>query len=286
MKRTTLALALLAALAGPLAAQEPASPPPAPAPPAPANSQEEPVPDWDPGYGDRFLQTSSPLANEQGLLQVLFTHRFNQPVNEAGGNNLGGLDSGANILIGLGWVPVDRLGVELARASAAGDYELAVKYTVLKPTTELPLALGVRAGMNWLTKAELEEKTGFFGQALVAVTLGERLTFAAAPTYVSNTPLFEDVWNVPLVLQLKAGRGFFLTGEYVPRNRDLDGSVGQWSFAIEKALWRHRFAVWIGNSGATTVDQVMAADYGGGVRDSNLRLGFNITRQFELGKRR
>jgi hypothetical protein len=263
-KRTTLAALALAA-AFPLAAQDPPT-------------------DWDPGYGDHFLQTASPLANEKGLFQVLFTHRFNQPVNEAGGNNLGGLDSGANIGIGLGYAPVDRLSIEVYRASSGGDFELAAKYTVLPPTKERPVALGFRAGMDWLTKYELDRKVGGFGQAIVAVTLAERFTFAAAPTYVTNTPLFTDVFNVPLMVQLKMGKGFYATGEYVFRNRDLDGSVGQWSFALEKSVWRHRFSIWIGNSAASTVDQSMAGDYGGGVVDSNLRLGFNIVRQFEIGK--
>ena len=249
----------------------------------PAFAQEEAG--WDPGYGDRFLQTSSPLANEAGLFQVLFTHRFNQPVNEAGGNNLFGLDSGANIGIGLGYVPVDRLSVEVYRASSGGDYEFSAKYTFLKPTRELPLAVGARAGMNWLTKYELDEKTGFFGQAIAAWTFGERVTLAVAPTWVSNTPLFTDVFNVPVMLQVKLGRGLYATGEYVFRNEDLDGSVGQWSFALEKNLWRHRFGVWIGNSAATTVDQIMAGDYAGGVVESNIRLGFNIVRQFEIGKK-
>ena len=267
LKKTILAaLAAAFPLAFPLAAQDP-------------------PPDWDPGYGDRFLQTASPLANEKGLLQVLFTHRFNQPVNEAGGNNLGGLDSGANIGIGLNYAPVDRLAVEAYRASSGGDYELALKYTLLKPTQKLPVAVGLRAGMDWLTKYELDRKVGGFGQAIVAATLAERFTFAAAPTYVTNTPLLTDVFNVPLMVQLKIGRGFYATGEYVFRSRDLDGSVGQWSFALEKSVWHHRFAVWIGNSAATTVDQTMAGDYAGGVVDSNLRLGFNIVRQFEIGKR-
>ena len=267
-KRRALPLFLLAlVLAFPIAAQE-------------AGEKES----WDPGYGDRFLQTASPLANEKGLLQALFTHRFNQPVNEAGGNNLFGLDSGANIGLGLSWVPVDRLSVEVYRASSGGDYEFAAKYTLLPPTRERPLAVGVRAGMDWLTKYELDEKTGFFGQAIVAYTFGERFTVCAAPTYVSNTPLFTDVFNVPVILQAKLGRGFYATGEYVFANGDLDGSVGQWSFALEKSVWRHRFGVWIGNSAATTVDQIMAGDYGGGVTDSNIRLGFNIIRQFEIGK--
>jgi hypothetical protein len=265
LKKTSFAaLALVAAL--PLAAQDP------------------PV-DWDPGYGDRFLQTASPLTNDQGLFQVLFTHRFNQPVNEAGGNNLFGLDSGANIGIGVSYVPVDRLEVEAYRASSGGDYEFAAKYTFLKPTPKRPVAVGLRGGMNWLTKYELDDKVGVFGQALVAVTLAEKVTFAAAPTYVSNTPLFTDVFNVPLMVQLKMGKGFLATAEYVFRNQDLEGSVGQWSFALEKSVWRHRFAVWIGNSAATTVDQTMAGDYAGGVTESNIRLGFNIVRQFEIGKK-
>src|SRR5512135_1637780 len=96
MTRRTILPALLLAAAFPLAAQAP----PAASAPQETPAAPEPPADWDPGYGDRFLQTSSPLANEAGLFQVLFTHRFNQPVNEAGGNNLGGFDSGANIAIG------------------------------------------------------------------------------------------------------------------------------------------------------------------------------------------
>jgi hypothetical protein len=84
-------------------------------------------------------------------------------------------------------------------------------------------------------------------------------------------------------VQLRAGNGLFVTGEYIFRNRDLEGSVGQWSVAVEKAVWHHRFGVWIGNSGATTVDQMMGGDYLGGVTESNIRLGFNIVRQFEIG---
>lgn len=243
-------------------------------------AQEEEA--YAPGYDDRFLQTSTPLVYDPGILGAIFQHRFVQPVNEAGGNNLGGLDSGANIGIGVNYVPVANLGFEAYRSSTNGDYELSVKYTFLRPTRKLPLAVGVRAGVDWLTKVQIEDKVGGFGQLLVAATLGDVVTVAVAPTYVSNTPQFRNVWNVPVALQVKLPKRFFATAEYVPRNRDLEGSVGQWSFALEKAVYHHRFGVWIGNSAATTVDQVAAGDFGGGVTDSNIRLGFNIVRNFEL----
>ena len=248
------------------------------APPSTAQDAEE----YDPGFGDRFLQTHTPTVNEKGLLEAIFQHRFLQPVIRAGGNNLGGLDSGANIGLGVVYVPLKGLSVEAYRASTNADYEFALKYTFLRPTAKLPVGIGVRSGIDWVTKAEVEEKVGFFGQVLVSATLGSRVTIAAAPTYVSNTLQFENVWNVPLILQLNLGKKWYATGEWVFANADLERSVGQWSFAVEKSLWRHRFGVWIGNSSGLTVDQRMAGDFGGGVTDSNIRLGFNIIRQFDI----
>jgi len=247
----------------------------------PAPAQESPL--WEPGYGTRFLQTSSPLVNDKGTLEALFMHRFNQPVNEAGGNDLFGLDSGANIGLGLSWVPLRGLAAEIYRASSGGDYEFAAKLSVLEATKDRPVGVAVRAGANWMTKYDLEQKFGGFGQLLVAGTIADTVTVAAAPTFATNTPLFRNVFNVPLSVQVRLGRGLYATGEYVFRNHDLEGSVGQWSFALEKAVYRHRFGVWIGNSAATTVDQIVGGDYGGGVTDSNIRLGFNISRQFEIG---
>jgi hypothetical protein len=245
---------------------------------SPAFAEDE----FDPGYGTRFLQTSTPLVNTPGVLEAVFQHRFNQPVNEGGGNNLGGLDSGANIGLGVNFVPTKNLAFEIYRSSNLGDYEFSAKWTARKPTKSLPIAIGLRAGANWLTKTELDKKAGVFGQLLVAATLGERFTIGIAPSFVSNTPAYTDVWNVPLIVQAKVGRSWYATGEYVFRNQDLKGSVGQWSFAVEKSVFMHRFSVWIGNSGALTVDQSLAGDYGGGVKESNVRLGFNIIRQFEI----
>ncbi len=220
--------------------------------------------------------------NDKGILQVLFNHRFSQAVNDAGGNNLLGLDGSANVGIGLGYVPFRNVSIEAYRASTNGDYELAARATLLRPTGNLPLAVGVRAGVDWMTKAALETKSGGFGQLLVAATFGKRVTIGAAPTYVSNTPLFKKVWNVPVIAEVKLAKSVYATAEYVPRNKDLTGSVGQWSFALEKTYFHHRFSVAIGNTGGLAVDQIMGADYAGGVKESNIRLGFNIVRQFEV----
>lgn len=236
------------------------------------------------GYSDRFLAVVSPEVAEKGTLEAMFLHRFNQPVNQAGGTDLFGLDSGANIGLGLSWVPLEGLSIEAFRASTLGDYEFSAKWAALRPTARLPLGVSLRAGANWMTKAkELDTNAGAFGQLLVAWTFDEKVTIAVAPSFTTNTVLFKNAFNVPIDVRVKLSKRLALVGEYVPRNGDLAGSVGQWSAGLETVLFRHRFTVTAGNSAALTVDQMVAGDYGGGVKESNVRLGFNIVRQFEIG---
>jgi hypothetical protein len=153
--------------------------------------------------GNRFSQTSTPLTNEQGTFEAVFTHRFNQAVKDAGGSTLWGLDSGAAIGIGVDYVFVPNVAVQVDRVNNYADYEFALKATLVRPKASLP----------------------------------------------------KDV---------------------VP------DSVGQWSVAIEKQLFNHKFALWMGNSQASTVDQYVGGDCGGGVTDRNMKTGFNLIREWDL----
>jgi len=87
---------------------------------------------------------------------------------------------------------------------------------------------------------------------------------------------------VPLILQLKITKSIALMGEYVPKKDYVPDSIGQWSVAIEKQVFHHRFALWMGNSQASTVDQYVGGDYGGGVTDRNMKIGFNLIRAWDL----
>ena len=91
--------------------------------------------------GNRFSQTSTPLTNEQGTFEAVFTHRFNQAVKDAGGGTLWGLDSGAAIGIGVDYVFVPNVAVQVYRVNNYADYEFALKATLVRPKASLPLAL-------------------------------------------------------------------------------------------------------------------------------------------------
>jgi len=234
------------------------------------------------GVGTRFSQTSTPLTNDKGALEWVFTHRFNQNVKDEGGSTLWGLDSGAAIGFGVGYVFVPNVAIQVYRVSNYADYEFALKATLLRPTASLPLALGLRGGLDWRTAAYAPKETSWFGQAIVSYTIANRVTLAAAPSYVQNTQFQTDVFNVPVILQIKITKSIAVIGEFVPKKDFLPDSVAQWTVAIEKQIFHHRFAVWLGNTQATTVDQYIGGDAGGGITDRNMKLGFNLSRGWDL----
>lgn len=232
--------------------------------------------------GNHFVQTATPLTNEKGTFEAYITHRFNVDAKDAGGGGLWGLDSGASTMLGIEYVPVRNLAVQAYRVNNYADYEFALKTTLLRPKASLPLAIGLRGGLDWRTASYAPKETSAFGQALVSYTIADRVTLAAAPSWAQNTGFQKDVWNVPLIVQVKITKTIAVMGEYVPKKNVVPGSVGQWSVSIEKQLFNHHFALWMGNSGATTVDQTIGGDVLGGVTDRNMKIGFSLMRAFDL----
>src|SRR5512140_672434 len=264
--------------------------------------------------GNRFINTNTPLTNDQGVFEIVITHRFDQPVKDAAGSNLWGLDGSAEIGLGVEYVPIRDVAVQVYRARSHADYEFAAKITLIKPTKDLPIGIGARGGVNWLSGSDLagsglQKQSSGFGQLLVSATLLDRVTIATAPTYVQRTPVQAKVWSVPVMAQIKITKSVALIGEFIPKSKaDLKGfdvgtgtfvdvsPVYQWSVMLEKSVFHHRFGLYAGNTVASTVDQMAGGDFGagftrdqggnrvlvGGVTDRNLHFGFNVTRSFDF----
>jgi len=248
---------------------------------APAHAQEEKAAPRAP-EGTRIVILPSADLPSRGTLQVLFTHRFVQPLGDSDYQSLFSFDSGADIGIGISYSPIENLEISLDRSSNQDDYELAAKYRFLSRTESRPFVLSLRVGGNARTEKGIEDRTAFFAQAIAGVSLGPRVRITAVPTYVSNTALFRDVFNVPVALSIGLTRTVNLQGEFVPKNRDAGSSHAGWLVALEKTVLRHRFAWTVGNLRATTVDQYTASDFGGGLPAHDVYIGFNLVRQWKL----
>ena len=270
-------IAVPAALLAQTPADTPAPPPEAAAPPA--RSPE----------GSRIINFPSADVPRPGTLTLLFTHRFSQPLEDSDIHSLYSFDSGADIGIGLAYAPVTNLDLSLYRSSNQDVYELDAKYRLFATDS---FAAAVRAGGDWRTERGVENRSSFFAQAIVAVTIGSRVLLSAIPTYVSrvagNTfvgqkPFYEDVVNLGGALSLAVTRSINVQGEVMARRKNTDSGGVAWNASIEKTVPRHRFSFVVGNQRATTVDQYVTwTPQFFGESSHRFFIGFNIVRQWKL----
>ena len=284
---------LILAAAAPVAAQE--APSAAPIPPP---------------EGSVIVNLPSADVPREGTLTLLVTHRFSQPVQDSDVHTLFSFDSAADIKLGLAYAPLPNLEVSFERdparcfcgssgATSAGTqrglevYELSAKYRFFSRGAA---RLSLRAGEDWRTAENLRDRSGFFAQAVLAVSLGSRVRLTAVPTYVSKTSHslqgefprpHSNVWNVPFGISVGATRSVFFHGEFVPRVGRGGARGAGWIASLEKTVLRHRFAFTVGNLRATTVDQYVASEFRSAsaipaFRPHDYFLGFNLTRQWKL----
>ncbi len=294
--RASLALLLLAA-ALPAAAQEK---PPAGIATGDEKAPAEPV---RPPEGSVIIDLPSAEVNGPKVLQLMITHRFSEPVSGSNIHSLFSFDSGADVAIGLSYVPVRNLEIAFLRNRSLEDYELSAKYRFLS-SPESPVGLALRAGADARTQSTpslcesasrpaacgyVDHRYSFFAQAVGAVTFLSRVRLTVIPTYVSwsaqqpfvvTNAVHKNIFNVPAAVSIAVTRSINVQGEVVPRlARAASGGVG-WIVAIEKTVLRHRFSFTCGNLRPTTVDQYIGPDFLGRPRD--YYLGFNIVRQWKL----
>lgn len=230
--------------------------------------------------GTRLINVATPYPVGQRKLEVLFTHRFQQTINDGSSHDLWGLDGGADVGIGLTVGVWSGLDLSVYRSSFQENFELAGKYLILEQAPRVPLTIAARAGADLLEREGVEDATRPFAQLLLARRLRPGVNLLLSPSWVGDTPRLKDAFNVPVGLTFALPRNYLVELEYVPENRDLDESRAAWHVAFSRALGGHIFEVVLGNSRATTVDQILGGDFAAGFETDDVRLGFNIVRDF------
>ncbi len=237
--------------------------------------------------GTRLIDVATPFTVGRQRLELLFTHRFVQAVNQGGnGHNLFGLDSGADVGIGLTYGLLRHLDLSVYRSSFQEDYELAAKLQILDQAAGMPLSAAVRGGADLLGRLGVEDPHRPFAQVLLARRLAAGWNLFASPSWVHGTPLLRDAWNVPLGFTVPLPGKCLLDGEAIAADRALHRMPGAsrfaWHSALSKQVGWHLFQIVVGNSRATTVDQIVGGDSAAGFNTRDVRLGFNLVRYFNL----
>lgn len=267
-------------------------------------AQEAPPPPRRPPEGTIIINLPSADIPPAGTLELVITHRFAGPLDGSDIHSLFSFDSGADVGLGLSYVPIKDLEVGFLRNRNLEDYEVSAKYRVFS-SPESPFAAALRAGGDFRTQrtpdicktttprpaacAFADERSGFFVQATASVLLFSRVRFSVVPTYTSRSAqqrfvvvdsIHKDVFNVPAALSIGVTRSINVQAEVVPRRSQAQAQGVGWIAAIEKTVLRHRFSFTVGNIRPTTVDQYIGPDFQGRPRD--YFIGFNIIRQWKL----
>ena len=257
MRKTVLGvLGVLGALSQPLAAQE--------------------------ELGTRLINMPTPYPVAHKNLEVIFLHRFHLPVQDGSSSDLWGLDSGADVGLGIAWGLTPHLDVSLVRSSFQEDFELAGKFMALEQAERMPVTLTVRAGVDRVEQDGVEDPTRPFAQVLLTRRFGNGLSVFASPSWVRDTPLLRNAFNVPVGLAFELKKGRLIELEVVPENRDLDESEPAWHVAFSQKVGGHIFELIFGNSRAFTVNQYLGGDSAAGFEAEDVRLGFNLIRDFDF----
>jgi len=300
---------LAAGAAATARAQEtPASPPPE------AAAETHEAPPYRPIEGNVIIDLPSVDVPREGTLTMLFTHRFQQPVQDSTIHDLYSFDNGANIGIGAWYAPIKNLNAGFYRSSDLDVYELSAQYQV--PITAGGFGASVRLGEDWRTESGVASPhSSFFAQAILAYSFGPYVRVSAVPTYLQRTNgvafnrtvpppndeschlvevgippvtryscsgLYEDLFNVPFAASIAITHSITLHGEVTPSLGKANSQGVAWVVSLEKTLLRHRFAFTAGNQRRSTVDQYLVGvpQVANGPKD--IFLGFNIMRQWKL----
>ncbi|MBI3940903.1 MAG: hypothetical protein HY315_08715 [Acidobacteria bacterium] len=243
----------------------------------------------------RWINLPQPAAISRNDANILIQHRFSAPLFVGSAPQLLGLDSTANIFLGLDYGVWDRLMVSLSRSRFNRNVEMDVTGDFWQQQRGAPLSLAGRIGL------EGRDNFGeFFSPHLQLAAerqFGRRVAVLLAPALVFNSQdnrLFflrdfaansdkDYTLNMGVGLSLKVMPTFAVVAEYVPR---LAGFRGYFvdrpaiSVALQKQTFRHVFSLVISTSTAMT-----PAGYGPNIgadatpTANRLKLGFNILRK-------
>lgn len=285
----------------------PAPPPKEAGSPAPAEPTTPPASRrWLAPQGTLAVNLPTDQTLRRGMLQFLVTHRFRNSVEGSNAHSLYSIDSGADFGLGLSYSPVSHVQIEIYRAAVQDDYELAARVaTRVEGATSGLFGAALRfggddrrdplvvdSGGNILP--DTRARTSYFAQGIFTLHLWRnRIELSAVPSYSSRTTSESRVFNVPVHAAVALSRSWNLLGEYQAPSRHVSGSIAQWTVAVEKVLYRHRFALVASNTTLTAVDETLSGDYGlaqkrqqtlfdNGYRNNNWHIGFNIIREFQL----
>lgn len=258
-------------------------------------------------YGTRCVNNHTVMQVGKKVLAYRISHRFGTLQRDQLYNFLG-LDGPASISFMFDYGISDNLMIGVGRDQLNKVYNGYVKYNLLNQEDGgMPITLALYGKANVITARDdaaaingfdryenFAHRMSYVTQVLVARKFGQRIALQVAPTYIHHN-LVEasadknDIFALAGMGQIKLRKRLGLSVEYsyafgdyaVGRTTDPLGLFNSASIGLDIVTGGHVFQIMVVNS--TPINEAWAIPFTRqNILDGDIRLGFNISRNFWL----
>lgn len=250
---------------------------------------DQPVfPSW---FSTDLINLPTPAMPGERTLEVHFTHRFSQSIRDAGRQGLWGLDSFAFPAFWFAYGIRDWIQVHGGRSSNLGTWEYGGKVELLaEDRVAVPVGISVLVSGAYIDREGIVDKNRFTAELPVGWRVHDRLSLLAVPFIATNTDETGDPASDDYSAAFGLGGTFRITPRYsidVEWVRNIGGfarpdNVDQWQVFWGIKVGGHAFQIGVTNAVLYTPDQMAPGARKTGLK-GDVRLGFNLVREFKIG---
>lgn len=243
--------------------------------------------------GTRLINGHSVEVREKGILEFIISHRFGEI--SSGGYNLYGLDE-SNVRFALEYAPLNHVYLGIGRSSFEKTYDGFVKVQLMRQLPgRSPVALTLFASTAFKTLREPErdltfsDRLTYTSQLLLGRKISQRISVQFMPTYIHFNTVREDevrndVWAFGIGSRIRLTRRLSLNGEYYYQKEKLSADYfNSFAVGVEIETGGHVFQLQLTNARAM-LEKGFIAENTSDFFSGDIRLGFNISRAFQIGK--
>ncbi len=251
--------------------------------------------------GTRLVNGHSIETKSKGDLEFIFAHRFGR-MNE-GIYEFFGLDE-AYVRLGLDYGFTDNLCASIGRNSVDKTVDGYLKYKLARQrsgASNFPVTMTVLAGTAYKASPKKEQapdgfkgidRLAYLGQLLVARKFSPRLSLQLAPTIIHKNAVdqrLEDNTQFSLGAggRFKLTKSVALTGEYYHRLNvpEVNPYFNTFGLGVDIETGGHVFQLVFTNTTGLT-ERAFITETEGDFSNGDIHFGFNITRTFQLKRKK
>ena len=249
-------------------------------------------------YSSRLVNSQTVEILGPGSMDFRIHHRFAQ-VN-TGLYDFFGLDY-ASMRLGLDFGITKNLMVGIGRATYQKEIDGFIKYRLMHQSTGTkgaPLSIAAVASWSYRTidmdpslKVTGSDRSYFTGQLLIARKLNEHTSIQVSPTYTHYNRIIgftgggTDLFSIGLLARQKISRKVSINAEYFIQTTQFNGTYDPLSIGVDINTGGHVFQLHFTNATGMN-EHTFIHETTGSWGNGDIRMGFNISRIFNIGKRK